>query len=100
MTSIYGTDSLTIEVPVTESGNAYDLTGCSIAAVCKNGASAPIAGTTQITNAAGGVFTVTYAAGTFQGAAGTYDLQCRVTNGAEVQTVLATTFTVIAAITV
>lgn len=97
-TTIYGTDSLTIQVTLTENSEAFDLTGCTIEAAAMKVAGTAVAATTAITNAAGGIFTITFAAGTFLGAAGTYTLQCRVTQGAEVQTVLVTTFVVVTSI--
>jgi len=92
---IHETDSLSINVTVTESdGSAFDLTGCTNEAVCQMRSRDPIAASVSVTNAAGGLLTASIPAGAFSGLPGKYSLQLRVTSGADLQTVLEEYFTV------
>jgi imidazolonepropionase-like amidohydrolase len=104
---IYEGDSLVVIIAVVDSDSAAkDLTGATVAAELRrtDGTGSDIAGTTVVTDAAGGRIGVTFAAGAITGptAAGslipiTYSLQCRVVLGSESQVVSSDTVRVLKA---
>lgn len=79
-------DTLRIEVTVTDSGAAYDLTDATIVFLMQRPRGTAVSGTVTVTDAAGGVFEAVYAAGTF--APGNYAYQARVTKAGDVDTVV------------
>lgn len=93
MTATFETDTVRITVPITreDTGAALDLTGADIEAVAQRRGGDPINATIVVTDAAGGIISVRWAAETFQPAL--YNWQVRVTIGGEVQTVVNDTIT-------
>src|SRR5690554_1418376 len=83
-------DSLFVKVPVriAPKNEALNLTGASVEAVAQRTGGEAKSATATVTDAPGGIVTVSFAPDSL--ASAVYQLQVRATLGAEVQTVLAT----------
>lgn len=100
--TIYGKDSLTILVPVTdqETDEPLNLTGATFEVAALSGVN-NVGGTAEVVGAAtDGNVGVTFAAGSFEGKKGDWAAQLRIAIGPEVQTVAVILFKVESAIPV